>query len=72
MIGKVGLKTAENPGFVDDFWAFVTKKHPLLTVSITMYFLINFSTLFLVKNIFFHNILKLPKLRLEISGKFGT
>ena len=26
MIGKVGLKTAENPGFVDDFWAFVTKK----------------------------------------------
>ena len=26
MIGKVGLKTAENPGFVDDFWAFVAIK----------------------------------------------
>ena len=33
-----------------------------------MYYLINPSTLFLAKNIFFHNQLNQPKLRFEISG----
>ena len=72
MIGKVGLKTAENPGFVGDFWAFVTKKsstfdHIDYNVLSHQFFHIVFS-----KKYFFHNKLKLPKLRLEISGKFGT
>ena len=33
-----------------------------------MYYLIKVSTLFLAKNIFFHNQLNQPKLRFEISG----
>ena len=33
-----------------------------------MYYLINPSTLFLAKNIFFHNQLNQPKLRFKISG----
>ena len=33
-----------------------------------MYYLINPSTLFLAKNIFFHNQLNQPKLQFEISG----
>ena len=44
------------------------KNNRLLSLSITMYYLINPSTLFLAKNIFFHNQLNQPKLRFEISG----
>ena len=64
-VGEVGLKTAENSVFLPDC---SDKNNQLLSLSITMYYLINPSTLFLAKNILFHNKLNQPKLRFEISG----
>ena len=64
-IGEVWLKTTENSVFLPDC---SDKNNRLLSLSITMYYLINPSTLFLAKNKSFHDQLNQPKLRFEISG----